>query len=102
MTPRRMLRWGPADKFRAPVPPGMSLAEAARKIEAEYAPALAALRDEVGAVYGIPPGLLPLAWFSDGGLMRCASCRTEVEVGPALLRCPDCGRVAARPAGWSP
>lgn len=98
--PRQVLRWGPEEKFRAPIPPGMTLAEVAAKIEAEYAPALVALRDEVAGAYGIPPGLMPLAWFSDGGVVKCGPCSTDVEVGPLLLRCPDCGAVASKPESW--
>lgn len=97
-----MMRRGPGGKFRAPIPPGMTLAEAARRIEAEYAPALAALRDEVGAAFGIPPNMLPLAWFVEGGMVRCASCRTDVQVELTLLRCGDCGRAATKPMWWSP
>jgi len=102
VTPRRRLRWAGADEFSTPRPGGLSLPEAARKIDSEFGLALTALRDEVASTYGIPPGLMPLAWFSDDGIAKCAPCSTEVEVGPLLLRCPDCGAVAAKPEGWMP
>lgn len=95
-----MLRWGPADKFRAPVPDGMTLEQAAAKVDAEFGEALRRLGDEVASAYGVPPVLMPLAWFRCLDVVVCASCRTEVEQGPALLRCPDCGRTAAKPEGW--
>lgn len=77
----------------------MTLGQAAARIDAEYADALRVLADETAAAFNVPPELMPLAWFRCGDLVVCAHCRTEVQVGPNLLRCPDCGRMAVKPAG---
>lgn len=104
MTPRRRLPWGAAEWFGPTPQEGMPLVEAARVIADEYGTALSVLASETATAYGVPPSLRPLAWFRVAGVTpaRCASCHTDVEVLPTLLRCPDCGRVASKPEWWSP
>lgn len=101
MTSLWLSRQGDAEEFRAPRCDGMSLPDAARKIADEYGAALGLLAREVASAHGIPGGLRPLAWFRAlDGVVQCGSCSTDVVVTPGLLRCPDCGCVAAAMPDW--
>ncbi len=103
MTTQKIPSWmDDPSEFLAPRPASaLSLAQAADKVGAEYGRALGRLRETMTVSYAVPAEFLPLAWFCAGDVVFCASCSTDVEVGRLLLRCPDCGRVAAAPKEWS-
>lgn len=71
----------------------LSLKAAADRIVREYGEALRALAEDRPLMRRMPT----LAWFRDGEIGVCVSCRTEISVLSRTMRCPDCGATCSRP-----